>query len=206
MLPRHRFNRAQRAARRHSFLVHVLRWLFPGIGLLILAGMVALVAVFNFLSGFGAANMMLTSDGLVMDHPQLSGHDGERSYKVTARRAIQRLSDPRIIDLETIKADIVLGEDESAQIVALKGTYNNADETLRLFEGIQLEWSEGYTVNLSEVDVNLKNGAMKTSEPVSIRSDQGQVMAGRLSYDKAKGLVRFTDGVKMTLNPAAEGQ
>lgn len=205
-VPKHRFNRAQRAARRHSILVRVLRWLFPGIGLLILAVMIGLVVLFNVLSGFGAANLMLTSDGLVMDHPELSGHDGERSYKVTARRAIQRLSDPRIIDLETIRADIVLSEDETAEIVALKGTYNNAAETLRLFEGIQLVWSEGYTVDLSEVEVDLSNGAMSTSEPVSIRSDQGRVQSGKLSYDKAKGLVRFSDGIKMTINPAAEGQ
>ncbi|MEM8704262.1 MAG: LPS export ABC transporter periplasmic protein LptC, partial [Pseudomonadota bacterium] len=129
-----------------------------------------------------------------------------RSYKVTARRAIQRLSDPRIIDLETIRADIVLSKDESAEIIALKGTYDNAAETLRLYEGIQIEWSEGYTVDLSVVDVNLKTGAMKTSEPVLIRSDQGDVQSGNLSYDKENGLVRFSDGIKMTIKPASEGQ
>ncbi|QFT34423.1 Lipopolysaccharide-assembly, LptC-related [Labrenzia sp. THAF82] len=197
-------SKAQRVARRHSLMVRILRWLLPGIGLLILGGMVALVVLFNFLNSFGAANMMLTSEGLVMDHPELSGHDGERSYKVTASRAIQRLSDPRIIDLETIRADIVLSADESAEIIALKGTYNNAAETLRLYEGIQLEWSEGYTVDLSEVQVDLNNGALSTSEPISIRSDQGHVVAGKLSYDQNKGLVRFSDGIKMTLNPAAE--
>lgn len=204
--PGHQLSRVQRAARRHSLLVRLLRWVFPAIGLLILAGMTGLVILFNVLSGFGAANMMLTSEGLVMDHPELSGHDGDRSYKVTARRAIQRLSDPRIIDLETIRADIVLSKDESAEIIALKGTYDNAAETLRLYEGIQIEWSEGYTVDLSVVDVNLKSGAMKTSEPVLIRSDQGHVQSGNLSYDKENGLVRFSDGIKMTIKPASEGQ
>ncbi len=199
-------NRTQRAARRHSVLVRVLRWLLPGIGLLILAGMIGLVVLFNLLNSFGASNVMLTSEGLVMDQPELSGHDGDRSYQVTARRAIQRLSDPRIIDLETIRADIVLGKDQSAEIIALKGTYNNAAETLRLYEGIQIEWSEGYKVDLSEVGINLTNGAMTTTEPVSIRSDQGHVVAGKLDYDKAKGLVRFSDGIKMTLNPASQGQ
>lgn len=187
-------------------LVRVLRWLFPGIGLLILAAMVGMVVLFNILSNFGASNVMLTSEGLVMDQPELSGNDGDRSYKVTARRAVQRLSDPRIIDLETIRADIVLSKDQSAEIIALKGTYNNAAETLRLYEGIQLEWSEGYKVDLSEVAIDLNNGAMRTSEPVSIRSDQGHVVAGKLDYDKAKGIVRFSDGIKMTLNPAAQGQ
>ena len=142
----------------------------------------------------------------VMDQPELSGHDGERSYKVTARRAIQRLTDPRIIDLETIRADIVLGKDQSAEIIALKGTYNNAAETLRLYEGIQLEWSEGYTVDLADVEVDLKNGALSTSEPVSIRSERGHVVAGKLDYDQDRGLVRFHDGIRMTLNPAVQGQ
>ncbi|MBO9457834.1 MULTISPECIES: LPS export ABC transporter periplasmic protein LptC [Stappiaceae] len=198
--------RAQRAARRHSLMVRIMRWLFPGVGLLILAVMVGLVVLFNVLSGLGATNMMLTSEGLVMDHPELSGHDGDRSYRVTAYRAIQRLSDPRVIDLETIRADITLSKDQSAQIVALKGTYNNATESLRLYEGIQLEWSEGYTVDLSEVEIDLSNGALKTSQVVSIRSDQGRVVAGKLDYDKAKGIVRFSDGIKMTLNPASQGQ
>ncbi|MEM5581354.1 LPS export ABC transporter periplasmic protein LptC [Roseibium sp. AS2] len=204
--PTRGLNRTQRAARRHSVLVRVLRWVLPGIGLLILAGMIGLVVLFNLLNSFGASNVMLTSEGLVMDQPELSGHDGDRSYQVTARRAIQRLSDPRIIDLETIRADIVLGKDQSAEIIALKGTYNNAAETLRLYEGIQIEWSEGYKVDLSEVGINLTNGAMTTTEPVSIRSDQGHVVAGKLDYDKAKGLVRFSDGIKMTLNPASQGQ
>ncbi|GAB4519104.1 MAG: hypothetical protein Tsb0019_19500 [Roseibium sp.] len=204
--PKRPFSRAQRAARRHSLVVRTLRWLFPAIGLLILAGMVGLIVLFNLLSGLGVSNLMLTSEGLVMDQPELSGHDGDRSYKVTARRAIQRLADPRIIDLETIRADIVLGKDQSAEIIALKGTYNNAAETLRLYEGIQLEWSEGYTVDLADVEVDLKNGALSTSEPVSIRSDRGHVVAGKLDYDQDKGLVRFHDGIKMTLNPAEQGQ
>ncbi len=204
--PKRPLNKAQRSARRHSKMVHLLRWLFPGIGLLILAAMIGLVVIFNVLSGFGVSNLMLTSKGLVMDHPELSGHDGERSYKVTARRAIQRLSDPRIIDLETINADIVLSADQSAQIVALKGLYNNVEETLRLFEGIQLDWSEGYHVELEEVDIDLKSGALSTSDPIFIRSDKGHVRSGKFSYDQDKGIVRFTDGIKMTLNPAAQGQ
>ena len=201
-----RLNRAQRAARRHSILVRILRWLFPGVGVLILVGMIGLVVLFNLLGTFGAANLMLTSEGLVMDQPELSGHDGERSYKVTARRAIQRLTDPRIIDLETIKADINLSKDQSADIVALKGIYNNADETLRLYEGIQIIWSEGYTVELDDIDVDLKDGAMSTSNPVTIVSEKGQITGGKLFYDQDNGLVRFTDGVKMTLNPGSEGR
>ncbi|WP_417671682.1 LPS export ABC transporter periplasmic protein LptC [Roseibium sp.] len=197
--------RAQRAARRHSRWVRALRVLFPLIGALILAGMVGLIVVFNILSGLGIGNVSLSSEGLVMDRPELSGHDGERSYKVSALRAVQRLSDPRIIDLENIRADIVLNPEQSAKVTALRGTYDNGQETLSLYDGLQLEWSEGYTVDLASVMIDLKSGALETDEPLSIRSEQGNIRAGQLSYDQDKGIVRFSDGIKMVLQPGAQG-
>ena len=205
-LPRNMESRVQKAARRHSLLVRILRWVLPGIGILILAGMIGLVVLFNVLNGFGASNVILTKDGLVMDHPKLSGNDGDRSYQVTARRAIQRLSDPRIIDLESINADIVLGPDEGAEVISLKGIYNNAAETLRLYEGVQMVWSKGYTVEVSQVDIDLKTGALSSSDPISIQSEKGRLNSGKVSYDKDNAIVRFTDGVKMRINPAAKGQ
>ena len=180
--------------------------MFPLIGGLILAAMAGLIVLFNILSGFGAVNMTLTSEGLVMDHPELSGHDGDRSYKVSAMRAVQRLTDPRVIDLETIRANIVLSVDQSADIIALKGTYNNTDETLRLYEGVQVQSNEGYQVDLSEVLIDLNSGALHTDDPLTIRSDRGRIQAGQLSYDQDLGVVRFSDGIKMTLNPAIAGE
>ncbi|MTI00001.1 LPS export ABC transporter periplasmic protein LptC [Roseibium sp. RKSG952] len=186
-------------------MVRILRYLLPGLGLLVLAGMIALVVLFNILAGLGGASVTLTSEGLVMNRPELSGHDGDRSYKISAVRAIQRLSDPGVIDLETIRGDIVLGQGQTAHVTSLYGTYNNAAETLRLYDGIQLEWSEGYTVDLQEASINLKNGALKTDDPVIIRSDRGSIQAGRLSYDQDNGTARFYDGVKLKLKPANEG-
>lgn len=197
-------SRVQRKARRHSRLVRVFRILLPLLGLGILVGMGVLIAIFNYLSNLGIDNISLSSDGLVMHQPELSGHDGDRSYKVSAVRAVQRLSDPRIIDLETIHAQIVLSKDQNAQITALKGTYDNGAETLSMYDGLQIEWSEGYTVDMSDVMIDLKSGALKTSDPITIRSDKGQIRAGKLDYDQDNGVVRFTDGIQMVLNPSAQ--
>lgn len=204
LIPRDMESRVQRSARRHSVLVRTLRFLFPAIGLLILVGMIGAVVLFNVLGSFGAANLVLTSDGIVMDHPKLSGHDGDRSYQVTARKAVQRLTDPRIIDLEQIQADIVLGPDEGAKILSLKGIYNNAAESLRLYEGVQLEWSEGYSVEVDKVEVDLKTGAMSSDQPITITSDKGRLAAGKIDYDKDRGIVVFKEGVKITLYPETE--
>lgn len=204
LISREMESRVQRSARRHSVLVRALRFVFPAIGLLILAGMVGAVVLFNVLGSFGAANLVLTSDGIVMDHPKLSGNDGDRSYQVTARKAVQRLTDPRIIDLEQIRADIVLGPDERASIISLKGIYNNAAESLRLYEGVQLEWSEGYSVEVEKVEVDLKTGAMSSDQPITIASDKGRLTSGKIDYDKDRGLVVFKEGVKLTLFPAGK--
>jgi lipopolysaccharide export system protein LptC len=204
LISREMESRVQRSARRHSMLVRTLRFLFPAIGFLILAGMIGSVILFNVLGSFGAANLVLTSDGIVMDHPKLSGNDGDRSYQVTARKAVQRLTDPRIIDLEQISAEIVLGPDEGASIVSLKGIYNNAAESLRLYEGVQLEWSEGYSVEVDKVEIDLKTGAMSSDQPITIASDKGRLTSGKIDYDKDKGIVWFKEGVKLTLYPATK--
>ncbi|WP_346915584.1 LPS export ABC transporter periplasmic protein LptC [uncultured Roseibium sp.] len=198
--------RAQKTARRHSRAVRFLRFFFPAVGVLIFAGMVGLIVVFNYLSDLGIGAVSLTSEGLVMHRPELSGHDGDRSYRVTATRAVQRLSNPMIIDLEMIRADIVPGPNQLAKVTALKGIFDNSKETLKLYDGLQLEWSEGYTVDLSEVSIDLKTGEVRTDEPISIRSEKGTIRAGRLSYDQEAGKVRFTDGIKMTLQPTEQGK
>lgn len=205
MHERRELSQAQKQARRHSRLVRFLRIFFPLLGGLILAGMIAVVVTFSFLADLGIGAVSLTRDGLVMYQPELSGHDGDRSYKVTADRALQRLSNPKVIDLEKIRADIILNPEQSAKVTAMKGIYDNGAETLRLYDGLQLEWSQGYTVDLAEVTIDLQTGAIKSNEPLSIRSDKGDIQAGHLDYDQDAGLVRFTDGIKMTLQPAAQG-
>ncbi|WP_148259493.1 LPS export ABC transporter periplasmic protein LptC [Polymorphum gilvum] len=195
---------ARKAARRNSGLVRLLRILFPLLGVAILVAIAGLIFLYNVLNSLGIGNVILTSEGLVMDRPELSGHDGERSYKVSAVRAIQRITDPRIIDLETITAEIVLGPDQRAAITATKGTYNNGAETLSLSEGIELDWSGTYQVHFESVDVDLRTGTVRTSDPLQINSQQGDIQAGRFAYDQDKGLVRFTDGIKMVLRPGAQ--
>lgn len=201
-----RIARAQKRARRHSIWVKILRVLLPLSGVLILGGMVGAIVLFNMFQNLGVGNVSLSMDGLVMDHPELSGHDGDRSYKVKAVRAIQRLSDPRIIDLETIQADIALSRDEGAAIVATRGIYNSADETLKLYDGLQVDWSEGYTVDMSEVFVDMKTGALDTESPITIRSENGSIRSRTFDYDQDAGIAIFKGDVKMVITPARDNE
>lgn len=98
--------------------------------------MIGFVVVFNVFGLFGVVNVILISDGIVMDYLKLLGYDGDWFYQVMVRCVIQWLIDLRIIDFEMIWVDIVLFVDESVQVVVFRGIYNNVDEIFCFYDGV----------------------------------------------------------------------
>ncbi|MDD7909812.1 MULTISPECIES: LPS export ABC transporter periplasmic protein LptC [Pseudovibrio] len=194
---------ARRAAKRHTRLVKFLRFTLPALGTLIAAGIIGAVILRNILAGMGLGDISLTVDGLVMSNPHLTGSDGERSYSVSADKAIQRISNPKIIDLETLRAKIVLGKDENAEVVATKGTYNADVETLKLREGITVTYSGGYTGEFDYLDIDMTTGMIVTNSSVTVQAEGGYIHAGSMDYDQNGGVMRFSDGVSLRINPSS---
>ncbi|WP_310618559.1 LPS export ABC transporter periplasmic protein LptC [Flexibacterium corallicola] len=194
---------AQKAARRHTLLVKILRFLLPTLGFLIAAFMVGMIIFQNIFSGIGIGAIKLSPDGLVMSNPHLSGSDGERSYTVKASEALQRLTNPDIIDLDNISAQINLTKEEGATVTASQGTYDAGGETLRLEKGVKVVYSKGYTAEFEYLDIDMKTGKIKTSDVVEVQSNGGMIGAGSMSFDQENDTLNFGDGVSMLLNPAA---
>jgi lipopolysaccharide export system protein LptC len=192
---------ARAAATRHSRRVRRLRLAIPAIGAVLLMAIVAMAVVSSYLNSLGLGTITLTSDGLVMDSPELSGHDGERSYRVSARRAIQRISDPRIIDLETITADLRLSAEQRVEIVAARGTYDSGQETLVLSDGVDVTTNEGQTARFGSLNVALKTGTLASDEETVFTSSFGSLTAGRMRFDQDAATLTFTDGISMTVIP-----
>lgn len=195
---------ARRAAMRHSRLVRILKVAIPGAGALLFAGVVVMIAITNYLSGLGFGKISLTADGLVMDQPELSGHDGKQSYRVAATRAIQRISDPRIFDLETIVAELKVDPDQRVAISAANGTYDSQAETLRLSGGISVSTNDGHSAELERLFVDLDEGSLKTDDPISIATSHGTLTATRMRFDQHDNSLVFSDGISMTLQPPAK--
>lgn len=196
-----RLQRERRAARRHSTRVRWLKRLLPFFSLVIVLGVVGTVALRNLLPGFDLGAIGLTSEGIVMSNPELSGHDGDRSYKVSAKRAIQSLINPKIIELEEIVARVKFGSQEWVAFTAPHGVYDSGVEHLKLADGIKLEWSRGYHVTLSGAEVDLKEGSILSDDSIYITSDQGEFRAGKIAVADSGESVHFSDGIKMTINP-----
>ena len=109
--------------------------------------------------------------------------------------------DPRIIDLETIVAQLRISADQSLEITATRGTYNSAEETLLLADGIDVVTNDGETATFGTLDITLKTGTIRSDDPVELTSSFGALRAGRMQFDQDNGTLTFTQGIQMTIQP-----
>ncbi len=200
-----RREKARRSAERNSRRVRLLKILLPVVSIIVAAVVFGMTFLFNSVPGFDIGSVSLSSDGLVMTAPNLSGSEGDKSYKVSATRAIQRLSNPKIIDLEGLKADVILGAADKVTFSANEGTYDTDSEYLTLNGDIRILWSKGYAAHLDSAEVDLKTGAIKSDQSIAIQSDNSGLKAGKVELDEDSQALRFTDGVKMTIDPSTMG-
>lgn len=198
-----RLEKARKSARRHSLLVRLLRYFLPACGILIALGVIGMIVLQNILAGLSFGDISLTTEGLVMSNPHLSGNDGDRSYNVRADRAIQRITNPQVIDLENIVAEITIAPGETASITAKNGTFDTEMETLNLINGIQVSYSKGYTADFEYLDIDMKSGTIQTNDTVDVSSEGGYIDAGSMEFDQKNNVLNFRRGVKMKLLPWA---
>jgi len=197
-----------RAARRHSSVVRLLKFVLPVIGVL---GTVAFIAYAYLLpslpDGVSVDSFDIRSDSIVMENPEVSGfQSGGRSYSLKATRAIQSLKDTKLVTLEHLTATIGLGNEGNAQITAARGIYNGNKETLDLRDSVRLETTMGYSGTASAILIDLKGGAAQTTSPVELRSEDGVLNAQRMDVTEGGRRIHFTNGVKMTFVLKDESQ
>jgi len=195
---------ARRQATRHSRRVRRLKVVLPIAGGVIVAGIAVTMLVSAIAPGFDIGALQLSSDGIVMANPHISGHDGKnRSYEVTAERAVQSILDPKQVRLEKVDARIKLGDGNWAAFTAGVGAYDGEKESLTLSDGIAIESNDGYRATLSDAKVDLRGGTVVSVTPIELTSDQAKIRAGAISVTDGGKAIVFSDGITVTINPAA---
>lgn len=198
--------RAFASAERHSRRVRRLRVALP-LASLMLASLVGAYGVLSKIRiSLAVGDLAITAEGLAMDAPRLSGSDGKgRTYEVVAGRAVQDLSDPKIIRLESITAHVKQADGSEADFKAATGVYDARAQTLVLDRSISIRGSDGSAADLQRAEIDLATGEVSSDAPVSFSSSLGSVQARGMEVgDKAKS-VTFGGGVKMTIDPNAIG-
>jgi lipopolysaccharide export system protein LptC len=194
---------ARRVASGHSRSVRRLRWLLPAAALVIVGGFAVAMVLPTLLPGIDLGDVGVSSEGLVMANPKLSGHDGDRSYDITAERAVQSLTNPKLIELDGIDARISLPNNAWVVLKANHGQYDSEVERLKLSEGITLESSDGEQATFTTADIDLKTGLVVSDSPLTIDGPRGKISAGSAEATGDGTGIVFKDGVTLTLDPAA---
>jgi lipopolysaccharide export system protein LptC len=194
---------ARRVSSGHSRVVRRLRWLLPAAAFVIIAGFAGAMVAPSLLPGIDLGDVGVSTEGLVMANPKLSGHDGDRSYDITAARAVQSLTNPKLIELDGIDARITLPNGGWVVLKAIRGQYDSEVERLKLSEGITLESSDGEEASFTTADIDLKTGLVVSDSPLTIDGPRGKISAGSAEASGDGTGIVFKDGVKLTLDPAA---
>lgn len=190
------------AAARESRRVRRLRLVLPALGALLCLVVIGATIVSRITISLGIGDLRITSEGLAMDAPHLSGSDGKgRTYAVSAESAIQDLSDTRVIRLNGIEASVTQADGSQARLTADGGVYNAAAQTLVLKDNIRLANSDGSGGALNRAEIDLATGSLSSDSPVAFSSRLGEINAEKMGVAKKSGTVTFSGGVRMTVDP-----
>ena len=198
------FVEEQHSAQKNSQRVKILKRLMIIGCILITSCVVLLVIHFNYFTGINIGSLSISSEGLVMRSPIVTGGSETNNYKITADKAIQQLFDPNVLTLKKISADIINSKGESTKLTADDGIFHSKDDVLTLNENIKIIRKNEYSIYLKTAHINLADGSFESNEYVYIQSKNGELSAMQAKYDETS--MRFLGDVKVTLQPTSNSE
>jgi len=201
------FERAYRAALRHSRHVRLLRIGVP-IGIVALLLTVVVIDYLPPIGGFrlpgDLGKLVIHGTKITMEEPRLTGFTlDSRAYEFSAEAAAQDITKPNLVELDKLHAKMEMQDKSTVEMSANSGVYDVKAEILTLNDDIHLVSSTGYEGRLSEAVIDVRKGNVISDKPVSVKMLNGFLNAKRLHIGEHGSVVRFS-GVAMTLQPGKE--
>jgi lipopolysaccharide export system protein LptC len=194
------------AAARHSRLVRVLRIAVPAAVVLAMTGIVA-VSVFNPFRmllpklPIDIGNLVVSGTKVTMESPHLAGFStDQRPYEVWAKAAIQDLTDPDHVELNTPRAKVMMEDKSTVTMDARTGFFDSKQQLLDLRKDIFLQSSTGYEARLSQAYIDINKGTVISDEHVDVKLLNGTLTSDRLRILNSGEVVRFEGNVVMNLD------
>lgn len=195
--------RAFKSAQRHTRRVTWLKWFLPVIALGIIGGFTTWVINQKpapVPEEVASNEEAFQQDEVIMQNPNLNGFSDGRAYEVMAVRAIQKLSEPDVVNLEDLSARITMPDEAWVTFTSETGRFNQKEEYLTLSGKVDVKSSEGYGLLTEAVDVKMKENYLQTTTPVSIASKDILLQANKLEAIDSGDLIRFTGKVKLRID------
>ena len=117
-------------------------------------------------------------DMVTMENARFAGVDAQnRSFNVTAARAVQSADDSNHIDLRRPKADIVLASGAKVAVESDAGGLQRDTQILDLVGKVTLTQDQGYEFHTTNARVDLNERTAAGDAPVEGRGPQGEIRA-----------------------------
>ena len=192
--------RAYAQARRHSARVRFYKRVIP------IGTAVAVVALVAFavvdpagrLAGLSLGPMSFSGTKITMESPRLTGFNkGTRPYEVTATSATQDVRKPHIVELNTMRARLVVDDSgTAARLEAATGVFDTQKEQLELREDVRVTTDSGQEARLKSASIDFKAGTVTSREPVTVTLANGSVEADGLDISDGGKVLSFKGRVR----------
>jgi lipopolysaccharide export system protein LptC len=192
-------------AARHSRLVRTLRIAIPAIVAVAMA-VVIFYAFFNKFripidTGNLSGNLVVSGTKITMETPHLTGYTpDQRPYDLVAKTATQDLTDPDHVELNTLRAKVLMEDHSTVTLDALTGKFDTKQQLLDLHKDILLTTSTGYEARLNSAHADMAKGTVDSDEHVDVKLTNGTLTADRLRITGNGDVIRFEGNVVMNLN------
>src|SRR3954452_8594213 len=173
-------------ASRHSRMVRVLRVAVPTAVILAMAAILA-ISIFNPFRMLlpklpvDIGNLVVSGTKVTMEAPHLTGFSTDRRpYDLWAKAAIQDLTDPDHVELDTIRAKVTMEDRSTVTMDARTGYYDSKQQLLDLRKDIFLQSSTGYEAKLSQAYIDINKSTVTSDEHVDVKLLNGTLVADKL--------------------------
>ena len=203
-------HRQKRRMRHHSRLVVSLKVLFPSLA----AVMIGLVIVWPQMKAQQEEGISLLAsekeqikmpDDQAMVNPRFFTVDEKgEPLNLAAESAFELPGENRRVQLNEVKADILLKKDRWIAVDARKGIYSQNGDTMELLEQVNLYTQTGGELETSQILINLKNRDIVGKKDVFLRYEAGHARAQGFSVTENGTVIRLTGKTRVVVYPEDE--
>ncbi len=202
----------------YSRFVYTLKIVLP----LIAIGLLSTVFLFTkdrTLEGglrFSKADFATLESGMQVSKPRFSGSNAQGdTYNFTADVLYPDAPKPTRLAATGLSGEMQMLDGLAIQLSAKQADINLNDRTVRLFNGTDVVFSDGFRAKTGSIFANLEAGTLNTAGTVRATSPMGKIAAGNLRVEtlrineRENRMIWFENGVKLTFktgNPPDTGQ
>lgn len=184
-------------ARRHSARVKKFKVALPVAAALVSLAFIGVSLARTWVPDEVSLQSATIEDGkIVMEKPALAGRNNKGfDYSMNADRALQDITSPNLMTLEKVLAAVPMN-DIVAQVVAQEGIFDRATNKLKMTAPFDINLSNGLKAKFQSANVDLKAGTMDSTDPVSITTQEGSIVAESLHIADNGKTITFSGQVR----------